>query len=166
MRPDGRRDERHERDGVGVRRLSRRRFLNWLGWAWLLPTSVVARQMARFLSFQPPAPDPTVIALGAPNRLPPLPAAVERARIFLQVDAEGYFALDNVCTHLGCLVRPQPNGEFACPCHGSRFTREGQVITGPATRPLPYLELYQDGTGQIVVDRTRQVDVAFRLPAG
>ncbi len=42
-----------------------------------------------------------------------------------------------VCTHLGCIV--QWNGaerSFDCPCHGSRFTSEGQVITGPAIRDL------------------------------
>ena len=40
------------------------------------------------------------------------------------------------CTHLGCTVAPVPSGGFACPCHGSRFDREGRVVSGPATRPL------------------------------
>lgn len=143
--------------------LSRRRFLQLLGWAWTIPSGIGLWQAARFIGYRPPAPDPTVIPLGTPSGLPPLPAVIERARVFLQKDDGGYFALDNVCTHLGCLVRHQESGEFACRCHGSRFTHEGQVITGPAARPLPYLQLFWDSAGQIVVDRSKKVSGSFRL---
>src|SRR5512145_3084843 len=33
-------------------------------------------------------------------------------------DAEGTYAVSTVCTHLGCIVKPNPEG-FECPCHGS-----------------------------------------------
>ena len=41
------------------------------------------------------------------------------------------------CTHLGCAYH-WDNGskKFACPCHSSFFSIEGQVLAGPAPRPL------------------------------
>jgi glycine/D-amino acid oxidase-like deaminating enzyme/nitrite reductase/ring-hydroxylating ferredoxin subunit len=53
-------------------------------------------------------------------------------------DNEGVFhELSPACTHLGCVV--QWNGvesSWDCPCHGSRFAPDGQVLNGPATKPL------------------------------
>ena len=142
---------------------TRRTFMQLLGWTWAVPAFIALQQFSRFISYQPSGPDPTVFPLGTPQSLPPLPAHIERARIFLQKDEGGYYALDNVCTHLGCLIHPQPDGSFACPCHGSRYTADGQVIRGPATRPLPYLELQRDSAGQIVVHRSSTVAATFRL---
>jgi len=53
-------------------------------------------------------------------------------------DPDGVYAISMVCTHLGCIVKPSKTG-FDCPCHGSRFTRDGAVIKGPAPKPLPWL---------------------------
>jgi len=47
------------------------------------------------------------------------------------------YALNAICTHLGCVVPWYPEGnKFQCPCHGSQYAPDGHVIRGPA--PLPF----------------------------
>lgn len=45
--------------------------------------------------------------------------------------------LSAVCPHMKCLVQWNPSAHtWDCPCHGSRFDIEGQVIEGPALAGL------------------------------
>jgi Rieske Fe-S protein len=49
-----------------------------------------------------------------------------------------------VCTHMKCIVNwNKEQKSWDCPCHGSRFTVDGQVIEGPAILDLPKKEAIQ-----------------------
>jgi cytochrome b6-f complex iron-sulfur subunit len=78
--------------------------------------------------------------------------------IYLVRADEGFFALNAVCTHLGCLTAwNQELGIIACPCHGSKFTRTGEKIEGPAPKPLPWLKTWVSDEGDLMVDRSTNI---------
>ena len=147
------------------KQLDRRGFLTWLSRGSLAATATLAiSQVVRFLSFQPPNTDSPVIAVGLPSDYTrgALVYVVD-ARVYIGHDVEGLYALDAVCTHLGCLVEQEEGGRFFCPCHGSYFDAAGQVQNGPATKPLRYLQIWVEQDGQLMVDRDQPVGPATRL---
>ena len=80
------------------------------------------------------------------------------AGIYLVHLAEGYFSMSAICTHLGCMtVWKQDEGVIACPCHGSRFSREGQKLAGPAPKPLPWLRTWLSDDSNLMVDRSTTI---------
>lgn len=93
-------------------------------------------------------------------------------------DDAGFYAVELVCTHLGCTpnyvtnvtsgagipesiaddrgVRAAaeriPNG-WACPCHGSRYFIDSTNFYGPAPRPMDWFDIQYAPDGYFVVDR-------------
>jgi Rieske Fe-S protein len=47
-----------------------------------------------------------------------------------------FTAVEAVCTHEGCTITETDGSIYVCPCHGSRYSRSGQVVGGPATASL------------------------------
>jgi cytochrome b6-f complex iron-sulfur subunit len=98
--------------------------------------------LIRFFSYQPDPGPPTEFDLGDAYNfpyntrtvLPDIPAVI--------YNNKGIFvAYSLTCTHLGCTIEPDGEEGFTCPCHGSRYTKDGLVLKGPATKPLRQLRL-------------------------
>lgn len=56
-------------------------------------------------------------------------------------DSGEYKAFSAVCTHMGCIVNwNNAEKSWDCPCHGTRFDLEGEVLEGPAFDPLDRIQ--------------------------
>jgi nitrite reductase/ring-hydroxylating ferredoxin subunit len=67
--------------------------------------------------------------------------------VLTQPQAGSFKGFSAVCTHQGCIVDSISDGIIGCPCHGSEFSiKDGSVVRGPATRPLPPVAIKVEGT--------------------
>ncbi len=100
-----------------------------------------------------------VVNVGKPDRYPPESVTLDPANgIYVVRSAAGFYAMNAICTHLGCLTAWKPElGIIACPCHGSKFRRDGTKIEGPAPKPLPWLRVWLSEEGDLMVDRSSTV---------
>jgi len=59
-------------------------------------------------------------------------------------------ALSLLCTHDCCVSTYDPaSNKIYCPCHGSVFDANGHVLQGPASSPLPQVQLRVDASGNV-----------------
>jgi Rieske Fe-S protein len=92
---------------------------------------------------------------------------VAGAPVLIARDDQGVYAMTNTCTHQGtALAAPLASVSFlVCPSHGSRFDRNGAVLSGPAALPLVHFAVEIDAAaGSITVHGGTQVGAAVRIP--
>ena len=132
--------------------LSRRDFLK-IGTETLLALSGLLGLggLLRYLGYAGEAEQPQSFDLG-PTENYPLGSRtlVANGQFVLVHESSGFTVINTSCTHLGCMVTPGPDG-FACPCHGSHFDLNGNVLNGPAVEPLESQPIEPDEHGHIVV---------------
>ena len=102
----------------------------------------------------------SVFNLGSPDQYPPGSVTpFENGRFYLvRLEDNGFVALYYRCSHLGCTVPYEPaTGKFICPCHGSEFSTDGEVLNEPAPRPLDLFALSINKDGELEADTSATI---------
>ncbi len=77
----------------------------------------------------------------APGEAAVLVEGAERVAVYRD-ETGSVHSVSPVCTHMGCTVTwNTAETTWDCPCHGSRFTCDGEVIQGPAVKNLERKEV-------------------------
>ena len=73
--------------------------------------------------------------------------------IMIRTAVDAYVAYSQKCTHLSCAVfYSRENDRLECPCHQGYFSiKDGSVLQGPPTRPLPRVVLQRNGDDLIAI---------------
>lgn len=70
--------------------------------------------------------------------------------LIVRQSATQYAAISMQCTHMGCTIGSPISGIMTCPCHGAQFDMQGDVVRGPAARPLHHYNVSYDASAQTV----------------
>ncbi len=121
--------------------VTRRKFLGWAMGASLVV--LFGQAGVALLQFFKPRPEAGAfggkVIAGQVNEFQPGTVShIAKGRFYIsRLEDGGMLALWQRCTHLGCTVPWRDDeGQFHCPCHSSLFNTKGEVIGGPAPRPL------------------------------
>lgn len=77
-------------------------------------------------------------------------------RVWIVREEKGFYCFWSRCTHLGCTPNWfESEGRFKCPCHGSNFNTQGDVIAGPAPKPLWRCSIQLAQDGQLQIDKAK-----------
>src|SRR5574341_851637 len=141
--------------------LSRREFL---GWAWGISlVGLFGQAGSALIDFFKPRVEPgtfgSKVVAGQVNEFPPGTIShISKGRFFISRLEDGsMLALWHRCTHLGCTVPwREDEGQFHCPCHSSLYNRVGEVLGGPAPRPLDIFPI-EIAEGQVIVDTGKPI---------
>ena len=134
--------------------LTRRSFLVW-GWGAFL--AFLTASVGGVLRFFLPNVlyEPSQKFRAGKVRDYPLGVTIDAAnRVWIIRDDNNLYAMWARCTHLGCTPNWFPaETRFRCPCHGSNFNISGDVIAGPAPKPLWRVQVTSTAQGDLVIDK-------------
>lgn len=91
-----------------------------------------------------------------------MPVFFSNGIFFVVRDANGLYAVSATCTHEGGTINVV-GSDYVCPRHGATFDFDGNVLGGPATLPLPHLEMCMLENGNIGVNPSVKVPETQRL---
>lgn len=140
-----------------VQPVTRRNFI-WAAWgAFAAFLGASAGAMGKFMLPNVLYEQSQVFKAGRPEDFPEGVSTklMKEYRVWIIKTPDTLYALWGRCTHLGCT----PNWfdaekRFKCPCHGSNYTIQGDVIAGPAPKPLNRCAVALLPTGEILVDKS------------
>ncbi len=95
-------------------------------------------------------PKPRTFSLGLAAGFPEGWTILTLERVALWREGDRFLALSLVCPHQACIVMREAGG-FLCPCHGARFGPRGELLQGPAERPMVELATKVDEQGRLMV---------------
>ncbi len=147
---------------VNKKRMSRRRFLALTGWGAVAGVGgILAAAMGGFLYPNALKIPPSVFPIGRPEDVLAQEGKVflPAQKVFLEVMRGRVRCVTAICTHLGCTVNAVETG-FKCPCHGSTYDLDGRNTGGPAPSPLVYFQIYKGASGELLVDKSREIQIA------
>lgn len=152
-------NETPEKEGV-----SRRDFLGLASlWAAILSLAAVFGGIFKMTKASVHYEESKVFKIGKPDEFPVgTVKKLDDKNVYIFTDNDGIYAISSICTHLGCIVANTEWG-FQCPCHGSKYNKDGKVIGGPAPRPLPWLEVSKHVDGNLIVDAAREVNIGTKF---
>ncbi|HLC04313.1 MAG TPA: ubiquinol-cytochrome c reductase iron-sulfur subunit [Anaerolineales bacterium] len=122
--------------------------------------------LLQYLSYEADPPPQSIFPIGQPDAYRVGTATViPGARAVLYRENDGFWAVSLVCSHLGCTTEEEGSG-YRCPCHGSRYDRQGRVLNGPAKQPLKAVWVDEDGEGDLAIDISREAPAGYRFVPG
>lgn len=132
-----------------TQRITRRTWLRRVfAWSAAAATAIIGYPLLRYTQFKV-KPKPRYVSVDAPL---PLSGYYAERDFILFAAHDTAQAVSRTCTHLGCRVNFLEDKDFIeCPCHQSRFSRQGQRLSGPAERNLPTyaVEIKRDINGEV-----------------
>ena len=151
---------------------SKRDFFTLAGWAVFLVTGLVytlklmgPKKIGGFffptVLFEPSP----IFSVGFPvDYMPGTVTTLKARKVFIVREGNSFKAISVICQHLGCAVHwTKEKNIFECPCHGSKYYKNGVNFAGPAPKPLYHYDVSVDGNGKLVVNTEKIVPINTEL---